>query len=132
MRKGNAALCPSEVRKLRRVLVGSGNQDHFKLYTMILLGIKLFLRSDELLCLTVEQFCTKMAQVDPEGVRSLAAWIQGKSDNAPILLNIYSDPADYEFDLVHHLLVYIKTFNIQNGLLFPNSSGGEIPYETFR
>jgi hypothetical protein len=132
MRKGNAALCPSEVRKLRRVLVGSGNRDNFKWYTMILVGIKLFLRSDELLCLTVEQFCTKMAQVDPEGVRSLAAWIQGKSDNAPILLNIYSDPNDFEFDLLHHLLVYVKTFDIQNGLLFPDSSGGEISYETFR
>jgi hypothetical protein len=74
-----------------------------------------------------------MAQVDPDGVHSLATWIQGKSDNAPALLNIYSDPGDFEFDAVVHLLAYVKTFNIKTGFLFPNSpTGGEIPYETFR
>jgi hypothetical protein len=47
--KGNVQLLPGEVRQLRDYLVGSGTLENFQIYVMILLGIKLFLRADELI-----------------------------------------------------------------------------------
>jgi hypothetical protein len=67
-RKGNAALSPGEFRKVRKYLMGTRKPENFKLYTMMLFGIKLFLRSDEILTCTLEQYCWEMFQIDPEGV----------------------------------------------------------------
>ena len=45
--QGDSALTPMEVLNLRNVLISSNNIDDFRLFVMILLCIKLFLRSNE-------------------------------------------------------------------------------------
>ena len=119
-RRGNYAINPAQFRQLRRYLLNSGNDDKFVLYVIMLTGIKWFLRGDEVVTLTVEKFEHLMFQLDDEhGVRTLAAWIRGKADTLDVLLNTYADPNDCDMDLVLHLLVYVKSFGIREGLLFP-------------
>jgi hypothetical protein len=137
-RKGNYAITPSEFRKIRAHLMIGNKQENFTTYVMMLLGIKLFLRADEILSFSVEQFSEKMFQIGLIGsgsVSTLAAYICGKSDARPVLLNIFSDSrGDYEMDLVLHLLVYLKVTGITTGLLFPKSDSEpteEIRYASF-
>ena len=126
LRKGNCALNPSEVRKLQSYLVkNSSCPEDFKLYVMILTGIKLFLRADELLNMKVEDFITRMFQVHPNRVRTLSVGVQGKSDLRRVLLNMFDDPKCPEFDLVLHLLIYVKVFDIKSGYLFPGTDGAK-------
>jgi hypothetical protein len=47
--KGSIQLLPGEVRALRKHLCNTGKIVDFQIYVMIILGIKLFLRADELL-----------------------------------------------------------------------------------
>ena len=57
---------------------------------MILLGIKLFLRADELLSLEVEQLPPDFQIDDLEKISSLSVMVQGKSDAVPsIYLQIF-------------------------------------------
>jgi integrase len=53
---GNVQLLPGEIRQLRRYLICSGSVANLQVYVMILLGIKLFLRADELINMKVEDF----------------------------------------------------------------------------
>lgn len=54
--KGAIHLLPGEVRQLMRHLTSSGSLEDFQTYTMVLFGIKLFLRALELLEITDEHF----------------------------------------------------------------------------
>jgi hypothetical protein len=135
-RRGNYAITPNEMRLLRQHLLSSRDPENFKLYVMMLCGIKLYLRVNELLSLTVEQFCAKMFQLNPSGVRTLSLFINGKCDAQDVLLNIYSDSGDSDLDLVMHLMVYLKSTGITSGLIFPHTTSttdtnAEIPYEMF-
>jgi hypothetical protein len=77
--KGNCQLEPREVRILRTHLVGTRNPFDFQFYVMILTGICLFMRADEVLELTVEKFCEAMFIVQPTKVLQLVCcWIKGK------------------------------------------------------
>jgi integrase len=136
-RRGNYALSPSEFRLIRTYLLSTNDPENFKLYTMMLLGVKFFLRLNELLSMTVEDFCSKMFQIDHKGVHTLAAWVKGKSDAKPVLLNTYADlHSDYKMDLVLHLMVYLKSTGIRSGILFPDASPGaatgtQMPYKNY-
>ena len=123
-RKGNCQLTPHEVRLLRMHLLGTGRQEDFQFYIMILVGIKLFKRVDEVLSLSVDKFCKEHSIVTPSGVLQLACWVKGKCDARAILLKIFDDKEDPEFDLILHLLAYVKVFNIQgqSAVLFPDCS----------
>jgi hypothetical protein len=77
--KGNVQLLPGEIRNLRDYLIGSGSLNNFQIYVMIIVGIKLFLRADELLGIQVEDF-VKEYHVIPDGtiVKALALTVKGK------------------------------------------------------
>jgi hypothetical protein len=136
-RRGNYALPPSEFRLIQTYLLSTNDPENFKVYTMMLLGVKFFLRSNELLSMTVEDFCSKIFQIDHKGVHILAAWVKGKSDAKPVLLNTYADlHGDYEMDLVLHLMLYLKSTGIWSGILFPDTSpdaatGTQMPYKNY-
>jgi hypothetical protein len=98
---------------------------------MILTGICLFLHANEVLKLTVDKFCEAMFIVQPTKVLQLCCWIKGKSDDITVLLKIFEDVNDPPLDLILHLMVYVKCFDIkEDGFLFPwyNSAGEEVQY----
>lgn len=145
IKKGCGQLIPAEMRKLRKHLLNiEGGVAAFQLYVMILLGIRLFLRCTELVTLRVDNFrhsysgtdrrikkrppkkglnyLTKLQTVNPTAVESLIVEIQGKCDNHPQKLALFSDYEYPEFDELRHLLWYMKMFNIRDGYLFPPPS----------
>ena len=138
--KGNGQLYPADVRILRNFLLGEGDVASFQMYVMLIIGIKLFLRCDELLHLRVDNFrhsysggnrldeeipeagvdyLTRLQVVNSLGIQSLVCEIQGKCDTKPKKLVLYNDDEYSEFCELRHLLWYMKMFNIQDGYLFP-------------
>jgi hypothetical protein len=139
--KGNGQLYPSEVRAIRNHLLYNGDPISIQHWVMTLLGIKMFLRSDEIINLTVEDFVnsyypkakimslpddgkqalTKCQVVHPDSVRACALEVQGKRDAQPVRLALIIDQECPEFCALRHLLWYMKVFNIRSGYLFPPS-----------
>jgi hypothetical protein len=119
VRKGSVQLLPGEIRQLRAHLVNSGSLSDFQMYVMIVLGIKLFLRADELLSLTVEQFDKKYQIFNDNKIKALSVWIKGKTDVVPVNLMLFKDDECSEFCPIRHLLVYLAKTGIKKGLLFP-------------
>jgi hypothetical protein len=87
---GAMVLLPGDLRDLRNILVGSDLQG-FQIYVMILLGIKLFLRSNELLQIKMEDFKDRLYIVNEDRVQGIAIGIKGKSDRTVQYLYIWAD-----------------------------------------
>jgi hypothetical protein len=120
--RGDSPLTPNELLQVRDRLCSSNSLWDFQLYTMIILGVKLFLRSDELCSLTVEQFSGELAIVkgDYEFLEGIAVVIQGKSDKSPVTLQIWADHECPFFCPIRHLLFWMKISKIKSGYLFPS------------
>ena len=109
--KGCGQLYPREVRKLRDYLLGAGDVASIQMWVMILLCVRLFLRSDEVLTLRVDNFVhayypkqrniensppetglralTQCQVVNNEAVESITMEIQGKCDKQPTWLCLF-------------------------------------------
>jgi hypothetical protein len=111
-------LLPRDIRDLINAYVGK-DLHNFQIYVMTLLGIKLFLRSSELLSLTFEQFDQKLSIVNADEVRAVALWVQGKTDQTRKYLYIWRDEQCPEFFPLRHLLVYLAITGIKTAVLFP-------------
>ena len=141
IRKGCGQLQPMEVRTIRKTLLSDdSNFANLQLWVMILLGIKLYLRADELLNMRVEDFIDSWAgtRMHTEGeqpdrksylterqivfadkVATLFCEVQGKTDHIPVMLTLFWDDEYPEFCPIRVLLWYLKIFNIKSGFLFP-------------
>jgi hypothetical protein len=120
--RGDSPLTPNELLQVRDRLCSSNSLWDFQLYTMIILGVKLFLRSDELCSLTIEQFSEELAIVkgDYEFLEGIAVVIHGKSDKSPVTLQVWADHECPFFCPIRHLLFWIKISKIKSGYLFPS------------
>jgi hypothetical protein len=91
-----------------------------KCYTMILLGIKHFLRSDELLDIEVGDFISALQIIRPEQrFEALVIKVWCKTDPVPLDLIIWTDDEYLEFYPICHLLLYAKLLGLKSGNLFP-------------
>ena len=138
--KGCGQLYPSELRRLRSYLLSEGSPGSYQMWVMILLGVRLFLRCDELITLKIDNFVdsyypqsrdelippkqgenalTKCQVVNRFNVEALVCKIQGKSDKKPVRLCLFTDDEHTDLDELRHLLWYLKMFNIKGGYLFP-------------
>ena len=120
--KGNAKLTPGDVRQLHATLTSTGTLRDFMTYTMIIIGLKLFLCADELLSIKSEHFVEDHFVVHPDKVQSLVLKVKGKSDPHPVELCLFRDDECPEFCPVRHLLLYMKIAGIVpgcSGYLFP-------------
>ena len=87
---------------------------------MILIGVKCFLRYDDLIDMTLECFHTDLSVVLENGfVESLAFTFIGKSDKKPVTLTLWADDVIPHFCPVRSLLAYIYASKIKGGYLFP-------------
>ena len=140
--KGCGQLYPSKLQKLRTYLLLQGDPESIQMWIMILLGVRLFLRCDELISLDIDNFVnsyypnsreeckgvtppggasalTKCQVVHPDSVEALVCKIKGKTDKKAFRLCLFKDDNQPEFDELRHLLWYIKMYNIKGGCLFP-------------
>lgn len=121
---GNVQLTPSQVRRIRDNLFNSGggnNLYNMQTYVMMLIGIHLFLRADEVISLGFDNFQMDAAQVEsPENrVDSLVVWVKGKTDKHRVFLRLYRDDENPDFCPIRHLLCYIQATGLKGGCLFP-------------
>ena len=140
--KGCGQLYPKELRALRQFLLLKGDAESYQMWVMVLLGVRLFLRCEELTRLDVDMFVnsyypkgkeesgnkipvggenalTRCQVVHPDSIQALACEIMGKTDKRPHRLCLFTDEEHSDFDELTHLLWYMKIFNIRGGYLFP-------------
>jgi hypothetical protein len=90
--EGDCALTPMEVVNMRNVLLSTNNLDDFRLFVMILISIKLFLRSDEVVRMKICQLVKDVSVVQKCGVvECLAFKVKGKTDKKPVTLALWAD-----------------------------------------
>jgi integrase len=120
--KGNFQFTPGEVRACRNYLLSQNNPVCFMLYVIMLMGIKLFLRIQEVLEMKVEHFKLRYFLFDDNGtIQGMCVTVNGKTDKTWVPLQIWRDDTNPEFCLVRHLLTWIKIARIEDGgYLFPH------------
>jgi hypothetical protein len=121
--KGALHMTVKQVRQLRSHILGKGTRvalKHLMMWLMILMGIKLFLRADEICSVQIEHFRTECAVVNTEVKRidEIVISVKGKNDTAPVSLSIFRDDDTPIFCLLRLLLIYIAKAKITEGYLF--------------
>ena len=118
--RGNTQLSPAMVRNLHSQLSTTGDIHDFQAWVMILMGMCLMLRADELITMKIEDFEMDFNIVHPDSVRNVAVCVQGKCDAAPQLLSIWKNDEFVELCPIRALFCYLKVTGIRAGFLFPN------------
>jgi hypothetical protein len=100
---------------------GIDSSENIQLWTMVLLGIKLFLRADELVTMKLENFRPECARIDKKNKRieSIVLKVRGKSDLDWVSLTLWRDDQNPEFCPIRALMVYLAKANLKDGYLFP-------------
>ena len=120
VRKGNIQLMPSEVRRIRDALLVENDIFGLQYWTMVIMGIKLFLRISELLCIKIEDFDPSLMLLESTSchVSALAVKIKGKGGNIS-WLSMYVDDEYPQLCPIRALLLYISLSGIKEGYIFP-------------
>jgi hypothetical protein len=117
------AFLPSELRDIREFCLSKNTKYSLMMWTIMVVGVKLFLRIEEILKMKIEDFNKELFLVDESNVNALAVVVQGKSDNKPKDLLIWDeDDLNYkytEFSPTRAILMWLKISRIQHGYLFP-------------
>ena len=117
--KSAIILLPGELRDIRTHLLSHNDSYHLMLWTIIIVGVKLFLRCEEAIELTVEQFVMEYFQVDADAVVGLCAKIKGKRDAKWGHFMLWHDSECPEFSASSAVLVWLHVSGIKSGRLFP-------------
>jgi hypothetical protein len=120
VRKGNIQLLPSEVRRIRDALLVENDIFGLQYWTMVIMGIKLFLRISELLCIKIEDFDPSLMLLESTSchVSALAVRIKGKGGKIS-WLSMYVDDEYPQLCPIRALLLYISLSGIKEGYIFP-------------
>ena len=120
-KKGNIQLLPSEVRRIRTALLAENSIEGLQYWTMVIMGIKLFLRISELLTIKVEDFDPELMLLESTSchVSALAVKVLGKGGKYS-WLSMYCDDEFPELCPIRALLLYISLSGITKGYIFPN------------
>lgn len=117
--RGDSQLLPSDLRALRTHLLSTNDLDNLQMWVVVLLGCKLFLRSDEILTVTFEDVIDELIVRVDEHVHSITFRIMGKADNKPVHMVAHSDDEYPDLCPVRALLVYVHCARITQGAVFP-------------
>jgi hypothetical protein len=128
VRQGCIQLMPRDVRLIRDHLLLQCPADrhtslnNLQVYCMFLVGINLFLRSEELLKLNFTDFVPAFTFFQPgtRKIQCLLFKVQGKSDTHVQYLRLWANNSHPELCPVIHLLIYIAMSGRTNGFVFPS------------
>jgi hypothetical protein len=110
---------PSELRQIRSHCLTSNTKHKLMIWTIWIVGIKGFLRVEEALSMTVEDFREQYFVVKENAVKNLAYFVDGKCDHDPCLLACWDDDECPEFLPVRAVLLWLVSSGIRSGPLFP-------------
>jgi hypothetical protein len=126
---GDSPVTPWELMKVRNACISPNDLWGYQLWVMTIVGVKLFLRSDELIELTFmdeqKKNCINwdLTMVTETGeVTGIAFDIQGKCDAHPVTVMLWPDNDVPELCPVRHLMVYIYLTGISGGYFFPSGN----------
>jgi hypothetical protein len=127
----DSPLLPSEVRRIRTALLAEKSISGLQYWTMVLMGIKLFLSSSELLSIKVEDFDPDLMMLESTSchVSALALRIKGKGGDYH-WLSMYVDDQCPELCPIRALLLYIRLSRIRKGFIFPKILPCEVTTES--
>lgn len=125
---------PSELRRMYRVLQSRSTLEGLMLWSMIILGCRLFLRIDEVLQLEVDSFVKELFVVKGDRIVALCVKIKGKRDLDTKHLMVYDDPLYPDLSPVRPFLFFIAASGRRSGYIFTTlsqirQSDGSKPYE---
>jgi hypothetical protein len=119
--KGDSAVTPSELLKIRGKLLSSNSIYDYLIWTMIIIACKLFLREDEVSSMHFEDIVPDVTSVHSNGmVEGIAFTVQGKSDAHPVTLMMWSDHVFPHLCPVNALLSWLSLSKIKSGYIFPS------------
>ena len=119
--EGDSPLTPWELIQIRNSRVFTGNVEDLQFFVVVILAVKLFLRSDEFLTLTDTSIQWDVSSLNRDGsLKGLAIKIQGKTDPVPVTLMLWADDDKPQLCAVRHLWVYLSMINFKSGYLFPD------------
>lgn len=121
--KGNFQFMPGEVRQCRTYLLSHNDPVMFMIYVAMLVGIKLFLRIEEVTGMSVADFVVHYFIVNANiEVQGLCVQVKGKTDDDWVHLMLWWRDFDCpEFCVVTHLLLWIELIGLRHGsVLFPH------------
>ncbi|KDO17851.1 hypothetical protein SPRG_16639 [Saprolegnia parasitica CBS 223.65] len=133
--QGDSALTPMELCKIHAHLFSfekAGGVEQFQLWTMLLLGVSQFLRSQELCTLTIDSFVPSLSKVTPQGtVLYTAIHIRGKTNDFTQM--VWRNDKMPQLCPLRHLLAWISLTGIKEGHVFRSAQGVDapMPYTTF-
>ena len=114
------AFLPSELRDMRLYLLSINDKYKLMIWTIMLVGIKAFLRIDEALNLEVEDLPEEYLAVTRENVEGLCITVQGKTDKEMQYLAIWDDTECPDLSPSCALLIWLAISGITSGKLFPS------------
>jgi len=118
--QGCDALNPKDIRHIRSYLLAQNSIYFMGVYTAILVAVCLFLRSDEMLPLSVADFFPSCFVRTPDGkIRALCLRIWGKKEKGWRYYWLWVDDEYPDLCPVRHLLIFVHLSGIQEGFLFP-------------
>ena len=132
--RNTVAFLPSELRAIRLYLLSHNSLYHLMIWTIMIVGIKLFARVEEALELTMEQLDSEYFSVTSTDVESLCCMLNGKCDNDWVHLAMWDDKDCPEFSASRALLIWLALSGIKSGRIFPTTSqiGSASPTESFQ
>ena len=125
--KGANQFIPQDVRGIRDCLCNSNSVVDLQTYTLLLQGICLFERHDELGRTHSNDFQPNLHGITEHAIHSLALSLSGKCDYKDGIrsLKFMSIPRNDEtpdFCTIRHLLPYIFVAGIKGGYIFPTEA----------
>lgn len=119
---GASQLLPKDVRRIRNKLLSSNNIVGLETYTMVLMGIKCFLRPDELMTIKAEHFIPQLFCQHQGRIIGMVVKVKGKADKKWVYLWIWADDENPDLCPLRHLLAYLHLSQHRGGPLFPKAA----------
>lgn len=113
-------LMPSMLRAIRNALLVANDKYSLMVWTLMIVGIKLFGRIDEVITMKVEDFPPDYFAIKDNNVKALATEIKGKCDKETHTMAIWDDTECPEFSAARALIVWVAVSGITEGYLFPS------------
>ena len=113
------AFLPHQLRDILDYCVATNSNYYLMIWTILIVGVKQFLRIEEDLAIEMERFQQDYFVVTESNVDALAMWVFGKNENEKITLVAWDDEECPEFSPVRAILLWIRVSGITGGKLFP-------------
>jgi len=116
------AFLPGELRELRNHLLSFNELFPLMIWTIIIVGIKLFLRVEEVLTMDMSQFDEDFFVVTEDAIQGLCVKIKAKRDPRELHFMMWDDLDCSEFSPVRAILIWLHASGIKSGRIFPTGA----------